>query len=292
MPKSQPRPDVTGFFDETTSSVTYVVADPATRRCAVIDPVLDFDQRSGRTTTEGADRVIAFVRESGLTVDWVLDTHVHADHMTAMPHVHAALGGRTGIGAHVTEVQRTFAAIYGLDSSFSADGRQFDHLFEDGETFAVGALPARALHVPGHTPACLAYNIGDAVFVGDTILMPDFGTARCDFPGGDAATLYRSVRRLLEGLPPETRMFVAHDYGPGGRAIAWETTVAAQRARNKHVHDGVPESDFVAMRRTRDAELELPAQMLAALQVNIRAGALPPAEPNGTAYLKIPLNRF
>lgn len=283
--------DVAGFFDEATSSVSYVVADAGSGRCAVIDPVLGYDARSGRISRAPLEPLAAHIRGRGLTVEWVLDTHVHADHFTAMAEARDMFGGRTGIGAHVSRVQRIFAEIYNLDSSFPADGSQFDRLFADGESFAIGGVPVRVMHVPGHTPACVAYLIGDAVFVGDTLLMPDFGTARCDFPGGDAAALYASVRRIL-ALPPETRLFVAHDYAPGGRAFAWETTVAAQRAENLHVRDGISPDEFVALRRARDATLELPALMLPALQVNIRAGVLPAAESNGLRYLRIPLNRF
>lgn len=291
MPDAAARPEVTGHFDETSSTITYLVADPASRRCAIIDPVLDFDARSGRTSGAGADAVIAAARGAGLTVDWVLETHVHADHITGAHHVKAATGGRTGIGARVTIVQETFRRIYNLDSGFMADGSQFDHLFADGAEFTLGTIRAQAMHIPGHTPGCVAYLIGDALFVGDTLLMPDFGTARCDFPGGDAAQLYRSARRLLD-LPGETRVFVAHDYGPNGRPIAWETTIAEQRRANVHIHDGISEEEFVALRHARDATLELPAQMLAAIQVNVRAGNLPEPEGNGTSYLKIPLNRF
>lgn len=284
-------PVVTAFYEPVTSSVTYVVADPATRRCAVIDSVLDYDPRNAHTSTTSADAVIAYVKAQGLTVDWVLDTHVHADHITAARHVKAALGGLTGIGGRVPEVQRTFQRIYGIDSAFAADGSQFDRLFYDGETFSVGSIPARVLHTPGHTPACVAYLIGDAVFVGDVLLMPVNGTARCDFPGGDAGQLYRSVLRLLE-LPPETRMCVAHDYAPEDLAMVGQTTVATQRRENVHLAGIRTEEEFVALRTARDATLELPALMLAAVQVNIRGGALPPPDGNGIRYLKIPLNYF
>lgn len=285
------QPDVTAFFEPVTSTVTYVVADPPTGRCAIVDTVLDYDPRSGRTSTASADRVIDDVRRRGLVVDWVLETHVHADHITAAPYVRERLGGRTGIGARLPEVQRVFRSIYNLGDGVAVDGSQYDRLFADDEVFRVGGLPGRVLHTPGHTPGCVCYLIGDAVFVGDLMLMPDYGTARCDFPGGDAATLYRSVRRLL-ALPPQTRMFVAHDYAPGGRPVAWEATVGAQRRGNIHVREGVGERDFVALRKHRDAELELPTQMLPAIQVNIRGGHLPPPEDNGVVYLKIPLNRF
>lgn len=288
MDRATEAPLVTGFFEPVTSSITYVVADPRTGACAVIDPVLDFDQRAGRVSTASADRVADFVLAQGYRCGWVLDTHVHADHMTALPHLQRRLGGKTGIGGHVTTVQAVFRDFYDLGGALPTDGRQFDHLFADGEEFHIGGITARALHSPGHTPACVAYLVGDALFCGDTLLMPDMGTARCDFPGGDAATLFRSVRRLLE-LPAATRVFVGHDYGPNGRAIAWETTVAAQREGNIHVRDGVAEGDFTAMRSARDATLDLPTLMLASIQVNIRAGRLPEPGGNGVSYLKIPL---
>lgn len=284
------RPEVAAFFDQATATVTYVVADPASRACAVIDPVLDYDARAGRITTAGADRIAAFVRERDLRVTWVLDTHVHADHLSAASTLREMTGGLTGIGARVGAVQEIFREYYNLGPDFPVDGSQFDHLFADGEQLSIGGLAGRALHVPGHTPACSAYLIGDALFTGDTLLMPDFGTARCDFPGGDAATLFTSVRRLLT-LPAETRVFVGHDYGPGGRAIAWETTIAAQKAGNIHVRDGISEESFVELRTRRDATLDLPNLMLPAVQVNIRAGRLPPPEGNGASYLKIPLTR-
>lgn len=283
-------PAVTGFFDAATSTVTYVVADPATAACAIIDSVLDYEPRAGRVTSSGADRIAAFVRERDLRVEWVLDTHIHADHLTASAVLREAVGGRTGIGSHVGEVQETFRDYYNFGPDFPVDGSQFDRLFADGDTFSVGAIPARVLHVPGHTPACVAYLIGDALFTGDTLLMPDFGTARCDFPGGDAATLYASVRRLLT-LPAATRVFVGHDYGPGGRPVAWQTSVGAQRAGNVHMRDGVSEAGFVDMRTRRDATLDIPTLMLPAVQVNVRAGRLPPPEGNGACYLKIPVTR-
>lgn len=284
-------PSVTAFFDKATSSVSYVVADPETRCCVIIDPVLDYDPRNGRTHTASANAIADFVRARGLAVEWILDTHVHADHMTALAVLKKRLGAPTGIGEHVATVQETFARIYDLEPSFGADGSQFDRLFGDGDSFRIGRLSARVYHVPGHTPACLAYVVGDAAFVGDTLLMPDYGTARCDFPGGDAAVLYRSVRRLLD-LPANTRVFVAHDYAPGGRDFAWESTVEEQRLGNVHVRDGTSERDFIALRNERDATLDLPALMLAAVQVNIRAGELPPPARNGRSYLQIPLNLF
>lgn len=284
------RPEVTGFFDEATSTVTYVVADRESGACAIIDPVLDFDPRAGRVFTSSADRVASFVDEHGLKAQWILDTHVHADHMTALSELRRRLGGRTGIGDRVGDVQETFREFYATGPEFRSDGSQFDHLFADGEEFAVGRIAARAIHIPGHTPACAAYLIGDALFTGDTLLMPDFGTARCDFPGGDARTLYRSVRRLFE-LPPGTRVFVGHDYAPGGRPITWETTIGAQQAGNVHIREGVTEDMFVELRNARDQTLHLPALMLASVQVNIRGGALPPPEANGVSYLKIPVTR-
>ena len=283
-------PDVTGFFDEATNTVSYVVSDPETRRCAVIDPVLDYDPASSRTAHTSADGLIAFVRDHDLKVSWVLETHVHADHLTAAPYVKRTLGGRLGIGADITAVQATFARFFNAEPDFAADGRQFDVLFDDEEPFAVGAMAARVLHTPGHTPACVSYVIGDTVFVGDTLFMPDFGTARCDFPGGDARQLYRSIRRILS-LPDETRLFVCHDYKAQGRDVfAWETTVGAQRRHNVHVHDGVDEEAFVRLRTQRDAGLAMPRLILPAVQVNMRAGALPPADLNGVHYLKIPVD--
>lgn len=283
------QPDIAAFFDKATCSVSYVVAEPGGRRAAIIDPVLDFDARSGRTSTEGADRIVAHVQDGNLTVDWILETHAHADHLTAAPYLQRRLGGRTGIGRLITEVQRAFKPIYNLGDGFATDGSQFDRLFDDGDEVPVGGLVGQVLATPGHTPACVSYRFGDAVFVGDTMFMPDYGSARCDFPGGDAATLYRSVRRLLS-LPPETRLFMCHDYAPGGRDYAWETTVAEQRAKNLHVRDGVSEADFVKMRTERDRTLSMPALLLPAVQVNIRAGHFPPPEDNGVSYLKLPLN--
>ncbi len=284
-------PEVHALFHKGSSTICYIVACPTTRKCAVINSVLDFDLASGRTTTEFADAVAAKVRELGLTVQWILETHVHADHLSAAPVIREALGGRIGIGERIGEVQTGFAKIYNLDKSFATDGRQFDHLFADGEQFAIGSIQARVLHTPGHTPACVSYIIGDAVFCGDTIFMPDFGTARCDFPGGSARTLYQSIQRIL-ALPPEIRIFVCHDYAPGGREHAWETTVAEQRRANKHVKDGVDEDAFVDMRTKRDAELDMPGLLLPSIQVNIRAGQLPEPEDNGVVYLKLPLNQF
>jgi len=284
------KPVVQSFFHEPTNTATHVVWTPGDRVCAIIDPVLDFDAKSGRTWTTAANEVIAFVRAEGLRVDWILETHVHADHLTAAPYLKTALGGRVGIGARISEVQETFRRIFNAERGFRTDGSQFDRLFADGETFALGLLEVRVMHTPGHTPACATYIAGDAAFVGDTLFMPDYGTARCDFPGGDAATLYASMRRILD-LPPAMRLFLCHDYkAPGRNEFAWETTVAAQRAGNVHVRDGIDAVAFVKMRTERDATLEMPALLLPSIQVNMRAGALPPAEDNGVSYLKLPLN--
>ena len=284
------KPEIKAFFDEATNTVTYVVADPASRRCAVIDPVLDYDPKSGRTSTKSADAVIRYVRDAGLTVEWILETHAHADHLSAAPHIQDALGGTTAIGEHIKDVQSIFKAVFNTERTFLPDGSQFGHLFKDGDTFKVGEIDARVLHTPGHTPACLTYVIGDAAFVGDTLFMPDFGTARTDFPGGDAGTLFRSIQKIF-ALPPQTRLFMCHDYGaPDRKEFAWETTVAEERAKNIHVKDGTNEDAFVKMRTTRDATLEMPTLILPSVQVNIRAGHLPPAEDNGVSYLKIPIN--
>ncbi len=283
------KPKIKAFFDEPTSTISYVVAEPKGDRCAIIDPVLDYDPRSGRTSTLAADLIIEFVRDTGLKVDWTLETHAHADHLTSSAYLKENLGGRIAIGEHVTIVQQTFKKLFNLDDSFADDGSQFDHLFADGERFAIDGLSCEAMHTPGHTPACVSYVIRDVVFVGDTLFMPDFGTARCDFPGGDAATLYRSIQRLLS-LPPETRLFMCHDYPPESRGPAWETTVSAERQHNIHVGAGVSEEQFVAVRNERDKSLELPLRILPSVQVNIRAGRFPPPEDNGVSYLKIPLN--
>jgi len=291
MERPMQSPEITALFDEATNTVSYIVADPATKTAAVVDSVLDFDPKSGRTSTASADRLIATVREKGLTVAWLLETHMHADHLTAAPYLKEKLGGRIAIGARIGEVQKTFGAVFNAEPGFAVDGRQFDHLFADGERFRIGMLEARALHTPGHTPACMTYVMGDAAFIGDTLFMPDYGTARADFIGGDARALYRSIRRILD-LPGETRLFTGHDYAPGGRAFAWESTVAEQRAANIHVHDGVDEDAFVAMRTARDATLDFPRLILPSVQVNMRAGHMPPAEDNGVRYLKIPIDRL
>jgi glyoxylase-like metal-dependent hydrolase (beta-lactamase superfamily II) len=276
-------PQIQAFFDTNTSTVTYVVYEHAGSACAIIDPVLDFDPTSGCTATSSADEVIAFVRKHALSVAWLLETHAHADHLSGAPYLAAQLGGQTGIGEAIRQVQRAFAGV------FPQQHAPFDHLFAPDEEFMIGRMPARALHVPGHTPADMAFQIGDAVFVGDTLFMPDVGTARCDFPGGDAATLFRSVQRILE-LPAHTRLFMCHDYPPPGREPAWETTVAAQRSENIHIRDGVSQASFVAMRNRRDDTLAMPALILPAIQVNINAGHLPEPEANGVRYLKIPVN--
>ncbi|RQN35371.1 MBL fold metallo-hydrolase [Paraburkholderia tropica] len=277
------------FFDPATSTVTYVVHTGRGSVCAVVDPVLDYDPKSGRTSTGSADRVIAFVREYGLTVQWLLETHAHADHISGAPYLKQQLGGKIAIGEHIRTVQGVFRTVFNLGDTVAADGSEFDHLFKDNETFHVGPLTARAMHVPGHTPADLAYQIGDAVLVGDTLFMPDVGSARCDFPGGDAHTLYRSVRRLLD-LPGETRLFMCHDYPPESRGPAFETTVTAQRRGNIHLNDSVTEDAFVQMRTARDRTLAMPNLILPSIQVNIRAGRMPEPEANGVRYLKIPLN--
>lgn len=283
-------PNVEGFFDPDTFTVSYVVTDPETRRCALIDSVLDYDPKSGRTNHASADRLIAYVREHDLTVEWLLETHVHADHLSAAPYLKQALGGNIAIGAHITTVQATFGKIFNAGTEFALDGSQFDRLLADGDSFRIGNIEARAIHTPGHTPACMSYVIGDACFVGDTLFMPDYGTARCDFPGGDARQLYRSIQKLF-ALPDDTRMFLCHDYLPQGRSeYCWETTVGEQKANNIHVHTGIDEDSFVRMRSERDATLDMPRLILPSVQVNMRAGQLPPAESNGVRYLKIPVD--
>jgi glyoxylase-like metal-dependent hydrolase (beta-lactamase superfamily II) len=282
---------IEAFFDTGTSTVSYVVSDEATQAAAIVDPVLDYDSRSGHTDTRSADTLLAYVKDRGLDVQWILETHAHADHFSAACYLQESVGGRIAIGEHIREVQATFKRLYNLDPSFKPDGSQFDHLFRDGEGFRIGELQAQALLVPGHTPADMAYLVDGSVFVGDTLFMPDVGSARADFPGGDAQILYRSMRRLLE-LPPQTRMFVCHDYPPAGRQAQWETTVTEQRARNIHVRDGIGEAEFVAMRKARDATLGVPTLILPSLQVNMMAGRLPAADENGIAYLRIPLNAF
>ncbi len=289
MSNEQSQPKVHGIFDPATWTVTYVVYEKPGSTCAIIDSVLDYDPKSGRTSHKSADKVIDFVKANDLSVEWILETHAHADHLSAAPYLKQQLGGKTAIGDHITNVQGVFKKIFNLESGFKQDGSQFDHLFKDGEAIQIGGLSGHIMYVPGHTPACVAYQFGDAVFVGDTMFMPDVGTARCDFPGGDAKTLYASTRKILS-LPPETRLFMCHDYPPDGRAVNFETTVAEQRAKNIHVHDGITEAQFVEMRTKRDATLEMPVLILPAVQINIRAGELPPKEDNGIAYVKIPMN--
>jgi len=282
------RAEIQSFLHEPTSTWSYVVGDRDTRAAAVIDPVLDFDIHSGRCWTAAADALVEFVRKEGLKVEWILETHAHADHLSAAPHIKATLGGQIAIGEGIRQVQRTFRDVFNLGPGFPVDGRQFDRLLADGEEFHIGSLKLRAIATPGHTSDSLSYLIGDAVFVGDSIFMPDGGTARCDFPGGDAALLFASIRRLYE-LPPETRVFVCHDYSPGGRKPLCETTIAAQRAGNIHLRDGVTEAEFVALRTKRDAGLAVPKLLYPAVQVNVRAGHLPEPEANGRRYLKLPL---
>ena len=285
-------PEVTAFFDSATNTVSYVVKDPAGRACAVIDSVLDFDYASGRTDTASADEVIAFIRANDLELAWVLESHVHADHLSAAPYIQEKLGGKIGIGANITTIQDTFGKIFNEGTEFQRDGSQFDQLFRDGDSIHIGQMRADVLHTPGHTPACLTYVIGDAAFVGDTLFMPDFGTARCDFPGGSAHDLYQSIQKILS-LPDETRIFVGHDYkAPGREEFAWETTVGEQKAANVHVGGGAPEADFVEMRTTRDAKLAMPKLIIPSLQVNMRAGQMPEPEKNGTAYFKVPINKL
>ena len=289
MTAQNTRPIVHGIFDKATWTVTYIVHSGVGTACAIIDSVLDYDPKSGRTSTTSADKVVAYVQAHQLQVAWILETHAHADHVSAAPYLKKLLGGKTAIGSHITQVQKVFKGIFNLEPAFKQDGSQFDQLLDRDEAFEVGDLTGKVLFVPGHTPACVAYQLGDAVFVGDTLFMPDVGTARCDFPGGDARALYASTRKILS-LPPETRLFMCHDYPPTDRPVAFETTVAAQRAHNIHVHDGITEDQFVEMRTKRDATLDMPVLILPAVQINIRAGELPPQESNGVAYLKIPLN--
>lgn len=283
-------PSVQAFFDEATNTATYVVTEPEGKACAIIDSVLDFDYASGRTDTRAADQVIAYIRAQGLRLEWILETHVHADHLSAAPYLQEALGGKLGIGDRITVVQETFGKVFNEGTRFARDGSQFDHLFKDGDSVMIGQMRCDALHTPGHTPACMTFVIGDAAFVGDTLFMPDYGTARCDFPGGSAAVMYDSIQRILT-LPEETRIFVCHDYkAPGREDFAWETTVGAQKALNKHVGAGRPKAEFVAMREARDATLAMPRLIIPSLQVNMRAGQMPEPEDNGLSYLKVPLN--
>ncbi len=288
QPNMQQHPDVTAFFDDATNTVTYVVSDPETRACAIIDSVMDIDYAAGRITSDSADRVIAHIRDTGLTLDWIIETHVHADHLSAAPYIHDRLGGKTGIGARIMEVQETFGKVFNEGTEFQRDGSQFDQLFEDGDTYRIGNLDAFAMATPGHTPACMTHVIGGAAFVGDTLFMPDGGSARADFPGGDAGQLYDSIHRILS-LPEDLRLFICHDYGPGGRAIAWETTVAAERAENIHIAEGQTRDEFIALREARDATLAMPQLIIPSLQVNMRAGEVP-RDDSGTPMLKVPIN--
>jgi glyoxylase-like metal-dependent hydrolase (beta-lactamase superfamily II) len=293
MSSTNTRLQVEAFFDRETWTLSYIVLDRETRQCALVDSVLDYDPKSGRTSHASADRLIERVRELGATVQWILETHVHADHLSAAPYLKQQLGGQTAIGRHITTVQKVFGTLFNAEPGFARDGRQFDRLLDDEEVFSIGGLQARALHTPGHTPACMSYVMSDgsesAAFVGDTLFMPDYGTARCDFPGGDARTLYRSINKVLS-LPPETRLYMCHDYLPGGRELRYMSTVAEERAQNIHVRDGISEDEFVAMRQARDATLAMPTLILPSVQINMRAGELPPPEDNGTRYIKIPLN--
>lgn len=283
------RPEVTAFFDPQTNTISYVVKDPASTACAVVDSVMDIDYAAGRISFESADRIIDFVRENGLTVEWLIETHVHADHLSGAPYIQGKLGGRIGIGENIRIVQDTFGKVFNEGTEFQRDGSQFDHLFRDGDTYTVGGMTCFAMHTPGHTPACMTHVMGDAAFVGDTLFMPDGGTARADFPGGDAHELFRSIHKVL-ALPDETRLFMCHDYGPNGREIRWETTVGEERKHNIHVRDGVTEEEFVAMRQARDATLDMPKLIIPSIQVNMRAGKLPPKDESGRTFLKVPVN--
>ena len=285
-------PIVHAFFDDATNTITYLAQDPAGRACAVVDSVLDFDYASGRTDTRSADAVIAFVRAQALDVQWILETHVHADHLSAAPYIQGELGGKIGIGARIVDVQKVFGKVFNEGTKFARDGSQFDRLFADGDALMIGQMRCDVLHTPGHTPACLTYVIGDAAFVGDTLFMPDFGTARCDFPGGSAEVMFQSVQKILS-LPEATRIFVGHDYkAPGRDEFAWETTVGAQKAGNIHIGGARTEAEFVALRQARDATLPMPRLIIPSLQINMRAGHMPEPEANGTAYLKVPLNKL
>jgi glyoxylase-like metal-dependent hydrolase (beta-lactamase superfamily II) len=283
------RPEVTAFFDAQTNTVSYVVKDPGSRACAIVDSVMDIDYAAGRIAYHSADEIVAFVREHGLEVEWLIETHVHADHLSAAPYLQGLLGGKIGIGDRITIVQETFGKVFNEGTEFQRDGSQFDRLFAEGDTYMIGGMTAFAMHTPGHTPACMTHVIGDAAFVGDTLFMPDGGSARADFPGGDARTLYRSIQRVL-ALPPQTRLFMCHDYGPNGRDIRWETTVAEQRAHNIHARDGITEDEFVRTREARDKTLDMPRLIIPSLQVNMKAGELPAPDASGKRFLKVPLD--
>ncbi|KNG93884.1 MBL fold metallo-hydrolase [Pseudaestuariivita atlantica] len=282
------KPEVTGFFDPATNTISYVVSDPETKACAVIDPVMDIDYAAGRITHGSSDKMIAFIKDHGLKLEWVIETHVHADHLSGAPYIQDKLGGKIGIGAKITEVQETFGKVFNEGTEFQRDGSQFDALFEDGDTYSVGNIPAFTMHTPGHTPACMVHVIGDAAFAGDTLFMPDGGSARCDFPGGSAEQLYDSIQRVL-ALPDEVRLFICHDYGPGGRQIAWETTIGEQKASNIHVGAGKTKEEFVKFRTERDAQLSMPKLIIPSLQVNMRAGEVP-TDKDGNPVLKVPVN--
>jgi glyoxylase-like metal-dependent hydrolase (beta-lactamase superfamily II) len=288
-PDASLTPEVLAFFDAPTNTISYIVRDPNSDACAVVDSVMDIDYAAGRITHDGADRIIQTIRDKGWTLEWIIETHVHADHLSAAPYIQKKLGGKLGIGANITVVQDTFGKVFNEGTEFQRDGSQFDRLFKDGDSYQIGTMTVNVLHTPGHTPACMTHVAGDAAFVGDTLFMPDGGSARADFPGGDARTLYRSIRRVLE-LPGATRLFMCHDYGPNGRDILWETNVADERAHNIHVKDGVSEDAFVKMRETRDATLAMPKLIIPSLQVNMRAGQLPPKDDSGKAFLKVPVN--
>ncbi len=296
MPQDYPidltvKPEVTHFFDPATNTISYVVKEPNSTSCAIVDSVMDIDYAAGHISYESADKIIKFVQDHGLKVEWLIETHAHADHLSAAPYIQGKLGGKLGIGENIRVVQEVFGEIFNEGTEFQRDGSQFDRLFKDGDTYKIGSMNAFAIHTPGHTPACMTHVIGNAAFVGDTLFMPDGGTARADFPGGDARELYRSIKKVLS-LPGEMRLFMCHDYGPNGRDIRWETTVAEERANNIHVRDGVTEDEFVAMRTARDQTLDMPKLIIPSIQVNIRAGKLPPAEDNGTRYLKVPVNKL
>ena len=283
------RPEVTGFFDPATNTISYVVKDPASDACAIVDSVMDIDYAAGRISYAHADEIIAFVEKNRLRVEWLIETHVHADHLSAAPYIQGRLGGKLGIGANITVVQETFGKIFNEGTEFQRDGSQFDRLFEDGDTYTIGTMRAFAMHTPGHTPACMTHVIGDAAFVGDTLFMPDGGSARADFPGGDAGTLYDSIQKVL-ALPDEMRLFMCHDYGPNGRDIQWETTVGAEKAHNVHVGGGATREAFIKFRTERDATLDMPKLIIPSLQVNMRAGELPPPDESGKRFLKVPVN--
>jgi len=283
------KPEVTAFFDEQTNTISYVVKDPSSDACAVVDSVMDIDYAAGRISFEGADKIIKFIEDNGLKLEWLIETHVHADHLSGAPYIQQKLGGKLGIGENITIVQDTFGKVFNEGTEFQRDGSQFDRLFKDGDSYQIGTMTAYVMHTPGHTPACMTHVVGDAAFVGDTLFMPDGGSARADFPGGDARTLYHSIKRVLE-LPKETRLFMCHDYGPNGRDIQWETTVGDERTHNIHVNDGISEDEFVAMREARDATLAMPRLIIPSLQVNMRAGQLPPGDKDGRVFLKVPVN--